>query len=188
MKCKVCRGACCETFTAEIYMHPPNRDAQTWLELHATVKDFGPKLTFECRCTKLTSEGSCSIYEDRPIICELFIRGGKECLETVRTRRTAKEYELIRDEGDPLTIHSGEASMSSEFDKFNKEVHDLISRISDMEDKDEAIELLQEVSSMADTARDEIEQEQDQEDEVEDAEADDDEEELEQEPNPGKAS
>lgn len=86
-------------------MQPPNRDAQRWLELHATVENFGPKLTFECRCTKLTSEGRCGIWEDRPMVCELFIAGGKQCVDTVRLRRTPEQYQLIRGEDDPLTIH-----------------------------------------------------------------------------------
>ena len=107
MDCAVCRGACCESFTAEIYMHPPNRDAQRWLELHATVENFGPKLTFECRCTALTSEGRCSIWEQRPMICELFIAGGRQCLDTVRKRRTPAQYQLIRGADDPLTIQEG---------------------------------------------------------------------------------
>lgn len=107
MDCAVCRGACCETFTAEIYMHPPMADAQRWLELHATVENFGTKLTFECRCTKLTSEGRCGIWDDRPMVCELFIAGGRQCLDTVKARRTPAQYQLIRGADDPLTIQEG---------------------------------------------------------------------------------
>jgi Fe-S-cluster containining protein len=86
-------------------MNPPDKDAQRWLELHATVVDYGTKLAFECRCTKLTPEGRCSIYEDRPMVCELYIAGGMSCLNTVRARRTPEQYQLIRGEDDPLTIH-----------------------------------------------------------------------------------
>lgn len=80
-------------------MIPPNADSKRWLELHATVD--GPKLTFECRCTKLTSEGLCSIYDDRPMICELFIPSSRACLDAVKVRRTPENYQLIRGEDDP---------------------------------------------------------------------------------------
>ena len=116
MKCLECRGACCESFTAEITMYPPNNDASRWLELHATKVDppvddsnreyTTPKLTFECRCTKLTSEGLCSIWEDRPLVCELYIAGSQQCLNTVRERRTPEDYQRIRDDEDPEIIHT----------------------------------------------------------------------------------
>ena len=98
MNCKICRGACCEEFSTELAMFPPKPaswdDARYWFTLHAT-KVEAARFTFECRCTKLTSEGRCSIYEDRPLICELFIPGSIECLETVRRRRTPEEFTLI---------------------------------------------------------------------------------------------
>lgn len=82
-------------------MHPPIADAQRWLELHATVKNFSPQLTFECRCTMLTVEGRCAIWEDRPLVCELFIAGSKACLDTVRQRRSVEDFQRIREEDDP---------------------------------------------------------------------------------------
>jgi len=100
MKCLECRGACCETFTTEIKMYPPSRDATKWLELHA-VKVDGEKLTFDCKCVALTSTGRCSIWADRPLVCELYIAGSRECIETVKARRSKADYEMIRDEDDP---------------------------------------------------------------------------------------
>jgi hypothetical protein len=105
MKCDVCRGACCESFKL-----PPDalglmgvlapEDAR-WLTLHATP--FPGYLRFECRCTKLTKEGACGIYADRPRLCRDFRAGGPDCLRTVRERRTPEEYLLIREDGDPET-------------------------------------------------------------------------------------
>ena len=113
MNCRECRGACCESFTAEIQMVPPHRDSQRWLELHATHIELhnridqpftGKKLTFECRCVALTSDGQCSIWETRPMVCELFIAGSKDCLKTVKARRTPEDYQRIRGEDDPPTL------------------------------------------------------------------------------------
>lgn len=98
MKCLVCKGACCEIFSIEFYS--PNKDVQNWINLHA-ILDSNNRHTFECRCTKLTSNGLCSIWEDRPLICELYIAGSKECLDVVKTRRTKEDYQRIRDENDP---------------------------------------------------------------------------------------
>ncbi|MCG3774250.1 MAG: hypothetical protein JW395_1068 [Nitrospira sp.] len=111
MKCEECRGACCESFTTEIAVNPPSADAQRWIRLHSsavppkfhkdafavTVAETNAweELTFECRCTKLTPEGRCGIYEDRPLICELFIAGSRRCLETVKQRRTVEDYQRI---------------------------------------------------------------------------------------------
>ena len=106
MKCDVCRGACCESFSlpVEALRGVPNPDAMRWVELHAT-KPAGD-LRFECRCTALTTEGRCGIYETRPNVCRIFTPGGLDCLETVLARRSAEDYERIREEGyDPKRIH-----------------------------------------------------------------------------------
>ncbi len=100
MNCLVCRGACCESFSTELTMQPPSADATRWIQLHA-VRVEEDRLTFECRCTKLTSDGLCSIWEDRPMICELYVAGSRECLTTVKERRTVEQYQQIRGEDDP---------------------------------------------------------------------------------------
>lgn len=96
MNCRVCRGACCESFErpaqAVTLMTP---DIVEWVKLHDASG----------RCTALTPTGRCGIYDDRPLVCRLFVPGGIECLETVRTRRTPGEYCLIREPHDPERIH-----------------------------------------------------------------------------------
>lgn len=103
MNCLTCKGACCESFSVEL----PKLifgEARTWVEHHATKIEEGENtsvLSLECRCTKLTKDGLCSIYDDRPLICEFFIAGSKDCLDTVKARRTKEEFLAIREEGDP---------------------------------------------------------------------------------------
>lgn len=108
MNCLECRGACCEEFTTDMAMtHGPKYfwPERQWLSFHATRVE-GAKFTFEVRCQKLTPEGRCEIWEDRPIICEVFAAGSKPCLDVVRRRRTPEDYLRIREEGDPpdLTV------------------------------------------------------------------------------------
>jgi Fe-S-cluster containining protein len=107
MNCAECGGACCETFSLPISAALPagdslQADINRWLALHAT--DDGERLTFECRCTKLSPDGRCSIYENRPVFCRTFQRNGPECLAIVRERRTAEDYSRIREDGDPDTL------------------------------------------------------------------------------------
>ena len=105
MKCEECRGACCESFIANIQIIPFLIDAQHWLEFHGTpVKLLHHQNEYECRCRKLTSEGKCSIWQRRPLVCRLFTVGSPECLDTVKKRRTSEDYQRIRDEKDPKTL------------------------------------------------------------------------------------
>lgn len=104
MRCEICRGACCESFSMpRADLRPPGPDEWRWLELHATSR--GASLEFECRCTKLTPAGRCSIYSDRPEVCRTFMPGGPDCLEMVRNRRTPEQYAAIREPQDPERIH-----------------------------------------------------------------------------------
>ena len=103
MKCSECRGACCESFQIEIPFSPNDPDSKRWIKLHGV--EHGNKISFEAKCLELTSDGKCGIWEDRPMICELFIAGGPHCLATVKSRRTPADYERIREEGDPDAIH-----------------------------------------------------------------------------------
>lgn len=111
MKCLECRGACCESFAVPVNIRPDD-PVNVWFLLHATVgKDRTPDgrmvdvAAFECRCTKLTGEGRCGIYPDRPTVCRQYEAGGNACLLTVKRRRTPEEYQRIRDESDPVMIH-----------------------------------------------------------------------------------
>jgi Fe-S-cluster containining protein len=68
-------------------------DSSRWLSLHGT--EVGDQLEFECRCTKLTPAGRCSIYETRPVVCQVYVAGGPECLATIRRRRTPEQAKQI---------------------------------------------------------------------------------------------
>lgn len=100
MDCAACRGACCETFSLKVseFAHFDN-DQLRWLSLHGAWR--GGWFEFERACTKLTPEGRCSIYEDRPLVCRLFAPGSKWCLEAVRSRRTPQQYASIAGPSDP---------------------------------------------------------------------------------------
>ncbi len=100
MNCQECRGACCESINLDIVFVPLDKDAARWLSLHGTEQEDG-QLSFECRCRMLTDQGRCSIWEDRPMTCELFVAGSQKCLDTVRQRRTLADFQRIREDGDP---------------------------------------------------------------------------------------
>ena len=74
-----------------------------WLSYHGNIVE-GKGIELETPCQKLTKEGSCGVYETRPLPCMSYIAGGEDCLETVRTRRTPEEYRLIRDDNDPESL------------------------------------------------------------------------------------
>ena len=100
MNCLTCRGACCETIVIPLSDHA---DTNRWVTLHGVA--VGEKVALDCRCSALTGGGECSIYDDRPELCRTYLAGGKECLETVRARRTPVQYAEIRGAEDPERIH-----------------------------------------------------------------------------------
>lgn len=97
MNCAACRGACCETIIVPL---SGDDDTNRWAGLHG-VHVNGSRVALNCRCSALTAEGACSIYEKRPELCRSYLAGGQACLETVRALRTEAEYASIREEGDP---------------------------------------------------------------------------------------
>jgi Fe-S-cluster containining protein len=105
MNCLACKGACCESFSLPASVALPKGtdvvqiDLNRWLALHAT--NDGESLTFECRCTRLGKDGRCMIHETRPVVCRTYLAGGIGCLAAVATRRSAKQYQLIRGPNDP---------------------------------------------------------------------------------------
>lgn len=103
MNCERCRGACCETLTVGIDTSQLPPDTARWVRLHASSYDT-EQTTFAAPCTELDAVGRCRIYADRPDICRNFAVGSRDCLKTVRLRRTALDYQQIRDEGDPLVL------------------------------------------------------------------------------------
>lgn len=174
MNCMVCRGACCETFSMEVRMLPFMRDAQNWLEAHAFKIDRTteiPRLHFDCRCTKLTNDGLCSIWEDRPMVCELFIAGSKQCLGAVKDRRTSKEYQFIRGEDDPLTLEEIKMAKLTREEGLRK-IDDLIKELDQADPQELRCDLLEELEVRATMAKEEAESDNDQEEAVDDAEED----------------
>lgn len=128
MKCGECRGACCESICIPLFDNPTGNflinENNRWLAAHGTLDPAkekhtqvfdkvapqnimtGDRVKLEVRCTKLTDEGECSIYKERPLPCVLYEPGGPDCLATVKARRTAEDYQRIRDDRDPRTIHN----------------------------------------------------------------------------------
>lgn len=115
MKCSECRGACCEeVIIPRCAVTMPDDDAVRWFELRG---EYAPLellegielpeagLRLEVPCTKLTEDGRCGIYEERPNVCAAYEAGGADCLDTVRRRRTPEDYQRIRDPEDPEVIH-----------------------------------------------------------------------------------
>ncbi len=101
MNCDECRGACCETIIIPLSVH---EDTDRWVILHG--QRVGARVALNCKCTALTEGGRCSIYSDRPEICQAYPAGGADCLETVRAFRTPVEYARIRDDCDPVTLEA----------------------------------------------------------------------------------
>ena len=112
MKCQECKGACCEVFELPYTdIQPPGADEFRWITLHGptiiepiTSEAF---IRFECKCNALADDGLCTIYDERPNVCQDMPVGGLDCLGYVRDRRTPEQYKLIRDDDDPQTIHEG---------------------------------------------------------------------------------
>lgn len=93
MNCLVCRGACCEV-SIDPTIDPGMLTRfieRRWIRLR----------TVTGRCSKLSSEGRCTIHLTRPLICRVYQAGSAACLDVVHTRRCAEEYRLIRDTRDP---------------------------------------------------------------------------------------
>lgn len=114
MKCGECRGACCESICIPLFDNPTGNfminENNRWLAAHGTLdpakETIGDRVKLEVRCNKLTDKGECGDYEKRPLPCVLYEPGGPDCLATVKARRTAEDYQRIRDDRDPRTIHN----------------------------------------------------------------------------------
>jgi Fe-S-cluster containining protein len=88
----------------------PTDDVRRWVEVRGELVPHEllegimlPEagLRLDVRCTKLTDDGRCGIYEERPDVCREFAPGNRHCLEVVSRRRSAEDYQLIRDDEDP---------------------------------------------------------------------------------------
>lgn len=80
--CEKCKGACCETLML------PVEDFKGVMFLRGrTVGHFKGGVLLSCKCSYLTSEGKCGIYEQRPSLCRTFEVGSGGCLETLKAVR-----------------------------------------------------------------------------------------------------
>ena len=66
-------------------------DALKWFELHGKPHKFGT--TLDCRCSML-KRGKCSIWEDRPKVCEDYPVGSEACWDAIKKRRPHKVEKL----------------------------------------------------------------------------------------------
>jgi len=100
VKCDKCHGACCESLHLRLEGTAARME---WLAAFAARQLPGPgaMVELEVRCSQLTAKGRCGIYEERPTICRNYVAGGEACLDVVKRRRTAYEYQQIRDDEDP---------------------------------------------------------------------------------------
>lgn len=113
MNCAGCRGACCEVITLPHFAGKGvfTQDSNRWLELHGRPVQienvFGqtaPGVELEVVCRELTPGGQCGIYgeDNRPIACQVYPAGGKDCRSVVKRRRNRAWYEsMVRESGDP---------------------------------------------------------------------------------------
>jgi Fe-S-cluster containining protein len=102
MNCDACRGACCETLHVlgdAIARQSPT--SSEFIRVFAGAEDGHGDIELKVRCSKLTSEGLCSIYERRPLICRLFKPGSPDCIAAVKARRSPAQRASIREAGDP---------------------------------------------------------------------------------------
>ncbi len=79
--CSLCRGACC----VAIVMPLASPTHGVWLSYHGE-RISETHVELPCACKKLV-DGKCSIYSQRPGVCEKYPVGGSSCRTTVRRRR-----------------------------------------------------------------------------------------------------
>lgn len=111
MDCRACGGACCETIIVPL---SSDEDTDRWVSLHGTRLDA--RVALDCRCSKLDTEGRCSIYDERPQLCRDFPVGSSACYDAVRARRSPEDYARIRDEWDPPVVHGKLAAVVCAFE------------------------------------------------------------------------
>lgn len=68
-ECAMC-GECCRWAAARVFKLPTKDDLR-WMEYHG-IKLVGRVMFIPCKCTHLTEEGLCDIYESRPQCCKDF--------------------------------------------------------------------------------------------------------------------
>ena len=79
--CAKCRGACCEIMILN-FSRFMDADDFRWFSLHG--RRIGGEIILDMRCSKLTDEGLCEIYPDRPKLCKVIQPGSSECLKVAK--------------------------------------------------------------------------------------------------------
>lgn len=87
--CKECRGACCELIT---FSYKADETLDQYFQVRAKKTDLG--YSFESICPKL-KDGKCSIYENRPHICDVYKVGCDACKNAIKLRRSPKQQKKI---------------------------------------------------------------------------------------------
>ena len=82
--CELCRGACCRGLLIDADVPTFVRDLDWW-KYHGTQTALGTML--HCQCSKLGTDGKCTVYETRPDTCRTFTVGCRECRVSIRTFR-----------------------------------------------------------------------------------------------------
>lgn len=91
--CELCQGACCETWALSPREWGWPEGTCRWLEFHGKPTSIGVEFGNPC---KHLCNGKCSIYNDRPDVCQVFEVGSKACEHCVRTRRPEQAEEILR--------------------------------------------------------------------------------------------
>ena len=91
--CALCRGACCESFALNPQAWGWPAHVCQWLEFHGEPSPLG--VEFPLPCKKLV-DGRCSVYADRPAMCDQFAVGCDACKVCITRRRTEQVAEILK--------------------------------------------------------------------------------------------
>lgn len=90
--CALCHGACCEIIGIDSEL-PPSLRYNPWYKFHGIPSDVGTIL--RCQCSKLGTDGLCTIYATRPRCCELAPVGDKGCRTAIHLQRPDQEQAIL---------------------------------------------------------------------------------------------
>lgn len=99
--CEICGGACCEAVTLDVTPFAQSSDFVRFLEFRSLpqVREVDGKQSvnmrlFDARCLMLKG-GRCCVYDQRPLMCQIFEPGSQNCRSTVTARRTPEQAQSI---------------------------------------------------------------------------------------------
>ena len=85
--CALCRGACCEFMRLPVTMLAEGQDAARWASYHGTYDPSAHTVELNCRCSKLTVDGLCSVQSNKPKMCLDAVVGGPSCVHAIAKNR-----------------------------------------------------------------------------------------------------